>query len=97
MTSCQIEQLCSFLFLVRALANHRCHYKYLGGWQQHCGKITGAFFGVLMAIMIILFGFFNTLFIAICGFIGYILGRKFDKSEDFMEILQKILPNNFWR
>ena len=32
-------------------------------WQQHCGKITGAFFGVLMAIMIILFGFFNTLFI----------------------------------
>ncbi|MBP8628991.1 MAG: DUF2273 domain-containing protein [Negativicutes bacterium] len=66
-------------------------------WQQHCGKITGAFFGVLMAIMIILFGFFNTLFIAICGFIGYILGRKFDKSEDFMEILQKILPNNFWR
>ena len=27
-------------------------------WQQHCGKITGAFFGVLMAIMIILFGFF---------------------------------------
>ncbi|MBU5426661.1 DUF2273 domain-containing protein [Tissierella pigra] len=56
------------------------------------GKFFGALAGFLVAVSILIIGFFKTLFIFLCTCIGYILGSKSYKKIDFREILEKILP-----
>lgn len=66
-------------------------------WQQHSGKIIGIVLGLLIGICIIAFGFFHTLFVALCAIIGYVVGKRIDEKEDIMEILEKLLPPGYHR
>lgn len=56
------------------------------------GKFFGAFLGLLLGIIILIIGFFKTLFIFMCTCIGYIIGSKSYKNINFREILERILP-----
>lgn len=60
------------------------------------GKFIGIIAGLIIAVFILLIGFFKTLFIALCAFIGYYIGKKIDNKESIVEIIQKILPDE-WR
>lgn len=64
-------------------------------WQDHRGKIIGAVSGFLLGILIILFGFFQTLFVTACMVIGYVIGKRIDEKEDIVEILDKLLPPGY--
>lgn len=66
-------------------------------WQYHSGKVTGAAIGMFMGILIILFGFFSTLFVLFCTVAGYIVGKRIDEKEDIIDILEKLLPPGYHR
>jgi len=56
------------------------------------GRIIGAIFGVTIALLLVFFGLWQTLFIILCGSIGYYVGLRFDNDEDFRGFLERILP-----
>ncbi len=66
-------------------------------WQYHSGKITGVTIGFILGVLIITFGFFETLFVLLCVIAGYIVGKRIDEKEDIMDILDKLLPPGYHR
>lgn len=55
--------------------------------------IIGGIIGFLLAVAIMVLGFFKVLFIAICVFIGYYLGRLISNDKDRLrKLLDRILP-----
>ena len=66
-------------------------------WQDHNGKIIGVLVGFVIGILILTFGFFQTLFVALCAAAGYVVGKRIDQKEDIMEILDKLLPPGYNR
>jgi len=66
-------------------------------WQNHSGKITGILLGMLLGIFILLFGFFQTMFVMLCMIAGYVVGKRIDEKEDIMDILGKLLPPGYYR
>lgn len=66
-------------------------------WQQHSGKIVGVTIGFILGVLILIFGFFQTLFVLLCVIAGYIVGKRIDEKEDIMDILDKLLPPGYHR
>jgi uncharacterized membrane protein len=66
-------------------------------WQYHSGKIVGVAVGFTLGILIIIFGFFQTLFVMLCVIAGYVVGKRIDEKEDIMDILDKLLPPGYHR
>ena len=61
------------------------------------GRI-GALIGFLLALLLVLFGFWKTLFIFIFTFLGYLLGiRYFSGRDSFRKLLDKIFPPGLFR
>lgn len=56
------------------------------------GRIVGTFLGVVFALTYIYFGFFRTLFIVICGGVGYYVGTRVDGDEDLRALIERLLP-----
>ncbi|MEQ8200962.1 MAG: DUF2273 domain-containing protein [Syntrophomonadaceae bacterium] len=50
--------------------------------SEHRGKAIGVTLGLLASILFITFGFWQTLFVVLCIFIGYQLGKKIDQQVD---------------
>lgn len=61
----------------------------------------GFIVGVFTGGAILLFGFFNTLFIVLCGLIGLFVGSRFDSKDDLVEKiimkLDELLPERIQR
>ena len=66
-------------------------------WHKHRGKLVGTILGIIIGISILLFGFFKTLFIMICGLIGLFVGKRVDEKDNLMDIVEKIIPPGFRR
>ncbi len=66
-------------------------------WQSHSGKITGILVGMFLGVFILLFGFFQTMFVMLCMIAGYVVGKRIDEKEDIMDILGKLLPPGYYR
>lgn len=50
--------------------------------DEHRGKAIGVILGLLASILFITFGFWQTIFIVLCIFIGYQVGKKLDEQVD---------------
>lgn len=50
--------------------------------SEHRGKAIGVTLGLLASVLFITFGFWRTLFIVICIFLGYQVGNKIDQRVD---------------
>lgn len=48
--------------------------------NENPGKAIGAFAGLLVGLMILVFGFWRTLFVALLSFVGYLIGKNRDSS-----------------
>jgi uncharacterized membrane protein len=59
---------------------------------KHKGKILGAMLGLLIGIIILVFGFFKTLFIVFSAAVGYFTGELFENKMSIRDYLDKILP-----
>lgn len=58
--------------------------------NNHRGKFFGALGGLVFALLVIWIGFLQTIFIACCIFIGYIIGKRVDESENLREVIERI-------
>ena len=65
-------------------------------YREHRATTVGMLTGLLIGAMILLLGFFNTLFLFACIGVGLYVGLKLDKGEgdDFLKILDR-LPERF--
>jgi len=67
-------------------------------YKGHKGRVIGALTGLVLSILIIWIGFFQSLFIALCVFVGYYIGKKFESDKNFIrKLLNKLLPPGRYR
>ncbi len=60
--------------------------------------LIGGGFGLTLALLLVIFGFFKTLFILILTFAGYIIGTLYLRDKDKLrELLDRILPPGLFR
>ena len=70
-------------------------------FESHRTRKIGFITGLITGGAILLIGFFNTLFILLCGTIGLFVGSRFDSKDDLIEKLlrklDEILPERIQR
>ncbi|NLW89318.1 MAG: DUF2273 domain-containing protein [Clostridiaceae bacterium] len=60
--------------------------------------LIGALSGFVLALLLVIFGFFKTLFILIVTLIGYLLGvRLFSDKEKLKNFMDKLIPPGRFR
>jgi uncharacterized membrane protein len=64
-------------------------------FNKNRGKCIGVFIGLVIGIFILAIGFFKTLFLVICILLGYYIGKKVDNKESIIEIIERILPDEW--
>ena len=63
-------------------------------YRQHFYAINGAAIGLIVGLSFVYFGILETLFLALCVVVGYLIG----KDKTFIKnILDKILPPGSYR
>ena len=70
-------------------------------FDSHRTRKIGFIAGIFTGIAILTIGFFNTMFIALCGLIGLFAGSRFDSKDDLVDKLliklDEILPEKIQR
>lgn len=70
-------------------------------FDTHRTRKLGFVAGLLTGAAILIIGFFNTLFIALCGLIGLFIGSRFDSKDDLVDKiimkLDEVLPEKIQR
>ena len=64
-------------------------------YKKHKGAVIGTGLGLLVGILILVAGFFQTLFLAVCAGIGAFFGTSTRAKKRLREILDRILPDIF--
>lgn len=64
-------------------------------WENSRWRVIGAASGLLVGILFLLLGFFQTFFLLLCVGLGFFLGKKLDKKEDLMDLLDRLLPPGY--
>lgn len=60
---------------------------------EHRGKTIGVLLGLLASILFVTFGFWRTVFIAICIGIGYLIGKQIDENKNFDSWLKQMFKD----
>ncbi len=60
---------------------------------KHRGKTIGITLGLIASILFVSFGFWKTIFIAICIGLGYLLGKSIDDDKDMDLWLKKLFKD----
>lgn len=70
-------------------------------FESHRTRKIGFITGLIAGGLILTIGFFNTLFIFLCGVIGLFVGSRFDSKDDLVEKLlhklDEVLPERIQR
>lgn len=70
-------------------------------FKVHRKRKIGFILGLIMGIVILVLGPFNTFFIAFCGVIGLYIGSRFDDGDDLvgktLKAIEHALPKRFQR
>lgn len=67
-------------------------------YRAHYYPVNGALIGLLLGLSFHFLGFFATLFIGFCVFVGYWIGKKLQKDKYFIKnIIDKIIPPGSYR
>ena len=68
--------------MVGGFMKEECARLFREAWENHRGCVLGAVLGALIAVSIIMFGFWNMLFIGLCVSVGLWLGNRIDNGDD---------------
>lgn len=63
-------------------------------WEHHRGKFVGTLLGGLFAILVLVIGFFPTVFLVLCSGIGLLIGARIDRGG-ILEEMRDRLPERF--
>lgn len=70
----------------------------LSFYKAHRGGVNGAIIGFIVAVFILLIGFFQVFFIVICMSIGYYIGKIVSSDKDYIKkLFDRILPPGTYR
>ena len=58
-------------------------------------RIFGAAAGLLFGILYLFFGFWKTLVFAFFVFAGYMVGRLWDETEDWRDVIERLVPPKY--
>ncbi|NLJ55911.1 MAG: DUF2273 domain-containing protein [Firmicutes bacterium] len=58
--------------------------------NENLGKILGGFLGLLVALILMAFGFWRGLFVLLCVGIGIYLGAREEKNQVIQNYLEKL-------
>jgi uncharacterized membrane protein len=59
---------------------------------EHSGKIVGGLIGLMIGFCVLVFGFWQSLFLFFCAILGVIAGCLFDRGERLRKILNRFWP-----
>ncbi|MEX5284404.1 DUF2273 domain-containing protein [Selenomonas sputigena] len=74
--------------------------EYAPDLKRHRGKVVGLAVGVILGAAILLFGFWQTFFVLLCGLVGLFVGTRFDQDlhlRDVREFFRELFPYGFQR
>ncbi len=81
--------------MVGSEMKEECVQLFQEAWRGHRGCVLGAFIGAFVAISILLFGFWNMLFIGLCVAVGLWLGKRIDDADDgWLQNLREVNPRD---
>ncbi|MFD0694993.1 DUF2273 domain-containing protein [Paenibacillus sp. GCM10027628] len=60
-------------------------------WEQHRGKVIGVAAGIFFGFIYLFFGFWDMLIFAFIVLVGFYVGYKLDRKENF------VLLEDIWR
>ena len=63
-------------------------------WEHHRGKFVGTLLGLLFAVLVLVIGFFPTVFLMLCSGIGFLIGARIDRGG-ILEEMRDRLPERF--
>ena len=63
-------------------------------WEERRGATIGVLIGVSIAAAILLFGFWQSVFLMISGFIGFAIGARIDSKENFQRMMDRIFGDS---
>ncbi len=64
-------------------------------WNLHRGKMIGTALGLLLGIVYLINGLWDTIVFAILLGLGFYIGMKLDSRENLWEVIDRILPGKF--
>lgn len=59
-------------------------------FTYHKGKTMGILLGLLFSILVITIGLLETIFIGVCIYIGFVVGKRLDENETFYDLINKV-------
>ena len=66
---------------------------------EHCNGKVGLLSGLVVGVAVLVFGFWKTVFVLLCGCIGLYVGTRMEREEDLLQrilsSLQNRLPDKF--
>lgn len=62
-------------------------------WEYHRGKTLGLLIGLLFGLMVVMFGFFQAIFIALCMLAGFVIGKRIDDHTGFSDVVDRIFKD----
>ena len=66
---------------------------------EHCKGKVGLLSGLAVGVAVLVFGFWKTVFVLLCGCIGLYVGTRMEREEDLLQrilsSLQNRLPDKF--
>lgn len=59
-------------------------------WENHRGKILGIASGLLLGCLILVFGFWRSIFVLLCIAVGYLIGNRYDEKGSLKDIYERV-------
>lgn len=66
-------------------------------WEEHPGKCICTAAGVMLGVCILVFGFWNMLFILLMGAVGLFIGMNVDREGDTWQNIKDYIPRDIHR
>lgn len=66
-------------------------------WEQHRGRTVGLLIGTLFGISVLLFGFWQIVFILLCAGIGMYIGLRVEQVGGWAELIDTSVLNRLFR
>lgn len=57
---------------------------------HHRGKFFGIIAGLVFSILVISVGLLETVFISVCVYIGFVVGKRVDENESFYSLIDRV-------
>lgn len=61
--------------------------------QHHRGKTIGILLGLVFGLLVITIGLLQTVFVVLCIYVGYIVGKRVDDNESIKDVMEHLFKD----